>query len=211
MTKRKETTAHVAMDSRRCTACGKCVAGCPKKVIGNVGFMWHKHVTFKKADSCIGCNKCIKICPNGVFFKPDDGASIHKKKSALSFRVERLLPLAFIATAATGIGLHAAGHGTDHDVWHNWSVAHIASCLLWLLAAGFHLKRHLGWYKTLFSKGIVKERLATISMSVLFLATVITGCMLLSVHGPASRVGLWHYKSGILLIIVTLFHTTRRR
>lgn len=33
-----------------------------------------------------------------------------------SFSVERLLPLAFVASAVTGIGLHIAGHGTNHEV-----------------------------------------------------------------------------------------------
>lgn len=208
--KRRESTAYVEMDSRRCMACGKCVAACPKKVIGNVGIMWHKHVAFKSADACIGCNKCIKICPNGVFFKPDECASGRQQKNALSFQMERLLPLAFIATVVTGIGLHATGHGNDYDLWRNWSAAHIASCILWSISAAFHLTRHPGWYKNLFSRGFVKKRLPTISLSVLFLVTLITGCMLLSIHGQTSGIGLWHYKAGILLIIATLFHARHR-
>lgn len=39
--------------------------------------------------------------------------------------MERLLPIAFIASAITGFGLHtAAGHDTSHENWQMWSVAH---------------------------------------------------------------------------------------
>lgn len=44
-----------------------------------------------------------------------------------SFAVERLLPLAFVTSAVTGIGLHIAGHGTNHEVWHGWAVVHVLS------------------------------------------------------------------------------------
>lgn len=33
-----------------------------------------------------------------------------------------LVPL-FAASVFTGFGLHIAGHGDSHDVWHNWAVA----------------------------------------------------------------------------------------
>lgn len=36
--------------------------------------------------------------------------------------IERLMPLAFVASAVSGFGLHIAGHGTSHEVWHNWAV-----------------------------------------------------------------------------------------
>lgn len=61
------TTDYVTMNPRRCVACWECVEKCPKKVIGKVGFLWHKHVVFRDADACIGCGKCIKTCPQGVF------------------------------------------------------------------------------------------------------------------------------------------------
>ena len=112
------TTEYVGMDPHRCVACWECVDNCPKDVIGKVGFLWHKHAVFQNADSCIGCNKCIKTCPYGVFFKPDETAA-HRAKVKKSSVGQRLLPLTLIVSAVTGIGLHIAGHGTSHEVWHN--------------------------------------------------------------------------------------------
>lgn len=201
------------MDSRRCTACGKCVAGCPGKAIGLVGLMWHKHVAFTNADACIGCNKCIKNCPDGVFCKVDERES-HIRKSVISFRLERLQPLAFVATAVTGIWLHAAGHGACHGGCHNLRIAHVAASLLWLIALAFHLGRHFDWFRitsSAFSRVVVKRRITVVAMSVLFIFTLITGGVLLSVHGPASNIGLWHYKSGNLLIIAVIIHLFRRK
>lgn len=40
-----------------------------------------------------------------------------------------VLLLPFVASAVTGIGLHVAGHGAGHEVWHNWAVAHVLSSL----------------------------------------------------------------------------------
>lgn len=142
------------MNPRYCMACGECVKKCPKKVIGQAGFPWHRHVFFKHAEACFGCGKCIKTCPNGVFFKPGEPVPDRKTPTGMSSRIERLLPVVFLASAVTGIGLHAAGHGTNHEIWHNWSIAHITTSLLWLLAVAVHIKRHRLWYKSLLSKGL---------------------------------------------------------
>ncbi len=64
---RRLSTAHIVMNPHRCVACWACMDKCPKKLIGKVGFLGHKHVVFKDADVCIGCKLCIKTCPNGVF------------------------------------------------------------------------------------------------------------------------------------------------
>lgn len=205
-------TKYVAMNPRRCVACWECVEKCPKHVIGKVGFLWHKHVVFTNADACIGCNKCIKVCPNGVFFKPDEADSVHRKNTGISICMERLLPWAFIVSAVTGISLHVAGHGTDHEVWHSWSVAHVVTSFLWLVSAGFHAKRHWGWYKTLISRGIEKKNRIALALSVLFSLVAVTGIILLVyVNGANSSVGLWHYKLGLLLLIVSLLHAAHRR
>jgi len=60
-------TGHVWANIHNCKACGKCVKACPKQVIGETGFLWHKHIIFKKPEDCTGCKKCVKICPYGVF------------------------------------------------------------------------------------------------------------------------------------------------
>ena len=172
------------MNPHLCMACWECVEKCPKQVIGKTGFFLHKHVVFENADACIGCLKCIKTCPNG----------------------------AFLASAITGIGLHIAGHGTSHEVWHNWGAAHTLASFLWLLSTAIHVKRHRLWYKTLVSKGITNHRWVTILLSVLFPIVAITGIWLIAcVKGAHTPIGLLHYKLGILLLVSSLIHALHRK
>lgn len=156
------------MNPRHCMACWECVGKCPKKVISKTGFLWHRHVAFKNTDACIGCGKCIKACPNGVFCKSDKTASIRKANTEMSFRMERLLLIAFVASTVTGIGLHVAGHSTSHETWHNWSVAHVVTSSLWLLSVIVHVMRHKYWYKTLVSRRFTNKHCITLSLSILF-------------------------------------------
>lgn len=203
-------TKYVAMNPHRCVACWECVEKCPKHVIGKVGFLWHKHVAFENADACIGCNKCVKTCPHGVFFKSDEAPLsalpdfVHRKTF---FTTKWMLPLAFVASAVSGIGLHIAGHGTSHEVWHNWAVAHVLLSLLWLISVTCHIKRHRHWYKSIVSKGIGKKSRMTLALSAVFLIVTVTGVVIIvCVDGANSVVGLWHYWLGILLIILSFIH-----
>lgn len=200
------------MNPRLCTACWECVEKCPKKVIGKAGFFLHRHTVFKNADACIGCGKCIKTCHNSVFFKLDKTVSANEASPKIPFRIERLLPLAFIASAVTGIGLHIAGHGTVHSVWHNWGVAHISASFLWLLSAAVHVKRHRFWYKALASRRITDKLWINIPLSLLFLIVAITGVILIThINGANSALGLFHYKLGILLLLLSLIHVFYRK
>lgn len=199
----------------RCMACWECVEKCPKHVIGKVGFLWHKHVAFKDANACIGCNKCVKTCPHNVFFKSDKVTlsvlSMQTQKKTL-FTIKQPLLLTFMASAVSGIGLHIAGHGTSHEVWHNWAVAHVLSSLLWLISAAYHIKRHGRWYKAIASKGIRKKNWMTLALSIVFLIVVVTGIVLIAcVDGANSAIGLWHYWLGLLLIIFSLIHGFNRK
>ena len=175
------------------------------------GFLGHRHVIFENADACIGCNKCIKTCLQGVFFKPDASVSC-TMNMGMAFRIERLLPLAFVASAVTGIGLHIAGHGTSHETWHNWGVAHVVASFIWLLSVMAHVRRHKHWYKTLVSKRVTCKRLITFFLSIAFLIVAVTGILLVAyVEGPGSSIGLWHYKLGILLWVLSLIHALYRK
>ena len=40
----------------------------------------------------------------------------------------------FVLTFYSGIKLHVAGHGTSHEVWHNFALFHIITSLLFLAA-----------------------------------------------------------------------------
>lgn len=129
-----------------------------------------------------------------------------------SFVVERLLPLAFVASAVTGIGLHIAGHGTNHEVWHGWAVAHVLSSLLWLTSGAFHIKRHGRWYKAVASNGIGRKSRITLALSVVFMVVAVTGIVLLAcVDGANSAIGLWHYWFGIVLMALSFIHIAKRK
>lgn len=200
------------MNPHRCMACWECIEKCPKNIIGKADASWHRHVIFKDPDACIGCGRCIKACPNDVFFKPGSTLPIRKVNTGMSFCIERLLPMTFIASAVTGIGLHIAGHGISHETWHNWGVAHIISSLLWLLSVTTHMARHRHWYKTVLSKDFVSNRWITSFLTILFLIVAVTGIiLLLCIEGANSPIGLWHYKLGLLLIVISLIHIVRRK
>ncbi len=220
------TTDYVTMNPRRCVACWECVEKCPKNVIGKVGFLWHKHVVFRDADACTGCGKCMKTCPHGVFCKAGEASTVsdifRERMDAGLFRTRksvrdrrrsgRLLPLAFVASAATGIALHAAGHGDVHAVWHSWAVAHVLMSLLWLAAVTRHIVRHRKWYKSIITRGISGKSRLTRTLTAAFLAVAATGIALLAcVDGANSGIGMWHYRLGLLLIILSLGHAAGRR
>ena len=57
-----------------------------------------------------------------------------------TFVINWILIPAFILSAATGIGLHIAGHGEEHQLWHNWAVAHIVASLAFLISGIWHVK-----------------------------------------------------------------------
>lgn len=122
------------------------------------------------------------------------------------------LLLMFVASAATGIGLHVAGHGAGHEEWHNWAVAHVLSSLGWLISGMIHIKRHWAWYRAIASKGIGHKSRTTILLSALFLFVTVTGLILIiGIDGANSALGRWHYISGLILILLSLIHILSRK
>lgn len=136
----KFSTKYVAMNPSHCVACWKCVEQCPKKVIGKVGFLWHKHAVICNADACIGCKKCVKTCPQKVFSVPGEDFNVtgigDRLRSKLT--VERLLPLLLLGVILTGVGLHIAGHGSE-AIEHRWAAAHIIISIGMVLASVWHI------------------------------------------------------------------------
>lgn len=122
------------------------------------------------------------------------------------------LLLTFVASAATGIGFHVAGHGAGHEEWHNWAVAHVLSSLGWLISGMIHIKRHWAWYRAIASKGIGHKSRTTILLSALFLFVTVTGLILIiGIDGANSALGRWHYISGLVLILLSLIHILSRK
>ncbi len=63
---RRNTTAYIAINTRLCGACWKCINACPKGVIGKAGFIFHKHARIINPGACTGCLACAKACPEGA-------------------------------------------------------------------------------------------------------------------------------------------------
>lgn len=120
-----------------------------------------------------------------------------------------LIPL-FTLSAYTGIELHIAGHGNNHEIWHNWAAFHVVMSLLFFVALILHVTTHWGWYKGLLNNGIGKKSKITLALSVVFVFVVVTGALLLCIDGVNSIIGLWHYKTGILISLVSVCHILKR-
>lgn len=120
-----------------------------------------------------------------------------------------LIPL-FTLSAYTGIELHIAGHGGNHEIWHNWAAFHVVMSLLFFVALILHVTTHWGWYKGLLNNGIGKKSKITLALSVVFVFVVVTGALLLCIDGVNSIIGLWHYKTGILISLVSVCHILKR-
>lgn len=139
----KLLTDYVAMNPSHCVACWKCVEQCPKKAIGKIEVLWHKHVVFQNPDACVGCKKCIKTCPQGVFFVPDANYKVPNlwQRIKNKINVECLLPLLLLATIVTGIKLHVVGHRDGQVEQHAWLVAHVVSTIIFTVFTIWHIAK----------------------------------------------------------------------
>lgn len=126
------------------------------------------------------------------------------------FVIDWILIVVFIASVCSGFGLHIAGHGDSHEVWHNWAVFHILGSMLFLVTIVFHLETHWGWYKGFIKYGIGRQSKVTVVLSIVFLLLAVTGFALLGIKGANSPVGLWHYKLGIIMTIIAVGHIVKR-
>ena len=126
------------------------------------------------------------------------------------FAIDWIMIITFVPSICSGIGLHIAGHGTDHEVWHNWAVLHVFSSLLFLVAAIFHIKTHWSLYRSSVRSGMGHKSPVTAVLSVVFVFVVVTGVVLLGIEGAGSSVGLWHYRTGIVVSILSVGHLLKR-
>lgn len=126
------------------------------------------------------------------------------------FVIDWILIVVFIVSAISGFGLHVAGHGSSHEIWHNWAVFHVLGSILFLIVVIFHVATHLEWYKGIIKKGIGRKSKVTAVLSVIFLLLSVTGLALLGINGANSLLGLWHYKIGVITIVIALGHVIKR-
>ena len=116
----------------------------------------------------------------------------------------------FVLSAFSGIGLHIAGHGINHELWHNWAVFHVLTSFLFFVISIFHITTQWGWYKGIIKNGLGKKSKITVVLSVVFFLVSVTGIILLGVDGANSYIGLLHYKIGIVTIVLCIGHLLKR-
>lgn len=126
------------------------------------------------------------------------------------FIIDWILIFAFIASVISGFGLHMSGHGSSHEIWHNWAVFHVLGSMSFLVTGIFHFLTHWGWYKGIAKNGIGKKSKVTAALTVIFLVVSATGIALLATNGPNSALGLWHYKTGIIITVIAAGHIIKR-
>lgn len=127
------------------------------------------------------------------------------------FVIDWILLFAFVLSAYSGIELHIAGHGSEHRIWHNWAVFHVLTSSLFLIVTIFHIVTHWAWYKGIIQKGIGKKNKVTVTLSAAFLLTSITGIILLGIDGANTMIGLWHYRIGVIMALISAGHILRRK
>lgn len=126
------------------------------------------------------------------------------------FVVDWILIFVFALTAFSGFKLHFAGHFLSHNIWHNWAVFHTVSSLIFIIIGVLHIQTHWAWYKSLINKGRGNKSRVTIWFSLIYTITVITGVVLLAISGANTDIGLWHYRIGIILTIISIGHIIKR-
>ena len=121
----------------------------------------------------------------------------------------RLIPVS-VLSMTTGIGLHIVGHGTNHALWHIWTVMHVFASLLFVLATVAHIRVHKDWYSGLFKNGLGRKSRITAVVSLLFILLILTGTVLLSIEDVNSNIGLWHYRIGVMATVFFVIHAIKR-
>ena len=135
---------------------------------------------------------------------------IMDKKKIIFLTDMALIPV-FALTAYTGIELHVAGHGTDHQVWHDMAVFHSIAGFSFLILAAIHVKYHWAWYKALKSKGLKNKSKIVAALSALFTIVAASGILLaFFIDGANTHVGLWHYKAGLVTGVLASLHIFKR-
>ena len=132
-------------------------------------------------------------------------------KARTLFITDIVVLIAFLLTSVSGFLYHLAGHQDSHEYWHNCAVFHIVSTLALIISVSIHVYGHWNWYKSLFQKGLGNKSKVTVLLSILMIATVTTGLIVLFIHqDPNSGHGLWHYVIGIILPVIGLGHFLKR-
>lgn len=134
-------------------------------------------------------------------------------KKRLIFTTDAILIPLFILTLYTGVELHVAGHGGNPVLCHSRAIYHTLCSLLFALFALFHIQAHWRWYRQLFTQRPIhhhRRKAVTFTFSILFAAALLSGVGLLRVEGLNSHLGLFHYKTAIVMGVLAILHISKR-
>ena len=120
-----------------------------------------------------------------------------------------LYPLGLF-TILSGIGLHTAGHGDNHQIWEIWAVVHSIIAVSFSVLLAYHVHTHRTWFKALRRNIILKKQPTTSMLSVACLVTMFSGIALLGIWGANTHIGLLHYKIGIGFTLLMLIRGAKR-
>lgn len=126
------------------------------------------------------------------------------------FVIDRTLLVAFLLSAVSGIAFHLVGHSASHELWRRWAVCHVLTSTAFLITVSLHIKTHWGWYKSWVKRGQGKKSRVTVLLTCLFTLTALTGIGLLFVRGANSFLGLWHYRLGLAVLVISIGHILKR-
>lgn len=126
------------------------------------------------------------------------------------FSTDLTLAIVWPITLATGLIIHAAGHGIVQQGGQLWTVLHTLFGILFFTASLLHIKAHWRWYKSLVRGNKCHSKI-TMGLSVAYLLTIVTAIILILQKGHADiHWGLLHYQVGILFSILGLCHLISR-
>lgn len=107
-----------------------------------------------------------------------------------------LYPLGLF-TILSGIGVHTAGHGDNHQIWEIWAVVHSIIAVSFSVLIAYHVHTHRTWFKALRRNTIFKKQPMTTMLSVACLVTMLSGITL---------IGIWGYKHTYRTITLYNWH-----
>ena len=120
-----------------------------------------------------------------------------------------LYPLGLF-TILSGICLHTAGHGDNHQIWEIWAVVHSIIAVSFSVLIAYHVHTHRTWFKALRRNTIFKKQPMTTMLSVACLVTMLSGIALIGIWGANTHIGLLHYIIGIGFTLLMLAHGAKR-
>ena len=120
-----------------------------------------------------------------------------------------LYPLGLL-TILSGIGLHIAGHGSNHNTWEICAVIHSVLSVSFTILLAYHIHTHWAWFKHVRRSTINRKRFMTTMLTMVSISTVFSGIVLLAIWGVNTQVGLLHYKIGISFALLMLIHGVKR-